>query len=88
MDKTLEIIMVAVGLLVALVIVTALFQSQVSSVGNQTQSQTNTATCGIAKTNYCNAHNGTRTESKRANGIRTRNEDCNWAANGNPGSIC
>jgi Tfp pilus assembly protein PilV len=78
MDKALELIMVAVILLVASVVVIALLQAQTSAFGNETRSQTNTAGCGIAKTNYCMAHNGTSEESDRAEGIRTSNRDCDW----------
>ncbi|NMJ92657.1 hypothetical protein GLT81_00160 [Nanohaloarchaea archaeon] len=47
MDKTLEIVMVAVALVVAVVIVVGLLQGQADSFGNFASNQTGSSSCGI-----------------------------------------
>ena len=47
MDKTLEIVMVAVALVVAVVIVVGLLQGQSDSFGNFASNQTGSSSCGI-----------------------------------------
>lgn len=47
MDKTLEIVMVAVALVVAIVIVTGILQGQAGNFGSFADSQTNGSSCGV-----------------------------------------
>ena len=49
MDKTLEIIMVAVVLVVAAVIVTSFLQGRVGDMGDFSDRQTNNSGCGLAE---------------------------------------
>lgn len=47
MDKTLEIVMVAVALVVAVVIVTGILQSQGSNFGSFAENQTSGSSCSV-----------------------------------------
>jgi hypothetical protein len=91
LDKTLEIVMVAVALIVAAVIVVGLLQGQVNMFGGFSDNQTESSGCGIAKVQFCNAADTSATsiDSERADNIHSSNQQCEWAsASDDPSDIC
>lgn len=81
MDKTLEIVMVAVALVVAVVIVTGILQGRAGTFGNFADSQTNSSSCSIATSQFENAVNcpctgGSCTAGPRATAVFTQNQNC------------
>lgn len=89
MDKTLEIVMVAVALIIATVIVVGLLQGQVDMFGGFASDQTNSSGCGISKTQFCTAVDTSATSlntDTRPYNIADENTGCAWASAG-PGSI-
>lgn len=77
MDKTLEIIMVAVALVVAVVIVTALLQGQASSFGGFAQNQTDSSGCTITLAKFENSVDcNSGSVSPSASNIYTNNDGC------------
>lgn len=57
MDKTLEIIMVAMTLIVAAVVVTSMLQSESREFGDFSEDRRNDSSCGIAEVRYRNSLN-------------------------------
>jgi len=56
MDKTLEIVMVAVALIISIVIVTGILQGQASEFGDFSEEQTDNSGCSVTTTQlkaYC-----------------------------------
>jgi hypothetical protein len=91
LDKTLEIVMVAVALIIAAVIVVGLLQGQVNMFGGFSSNQTEGSGCGISKAQFCNAADTSATSinSERADNIHSSNQQCEWAsASSNPSNIC
>lgn len=83
MDKTLEVILVAVVLVVAAVILVGLLQGQAGSFGTFADNQTNTASCGISQTQFCGALDSSGSVTPRAQDIYDENNgNCNWASSG------
>jgi hypothetical protein len=80
MDKTLEIVMVAVALVVAVVIVVGLLQSQADSFGSFASNQTGSSGCGIKQSQLEAAVNcdGSGSYSGRASQIKSNNPQCNF----------
>jgi hypothetical protein len=79
MDKTLEIVLVAVVLVVAAVIVVGLLQGQAGGFGSFADNQTDTASCGVAQSQFCGAYSGSGAPSGRADDICSDNSGCAWA---------
>lgn len=91
MDKTLEIVMVAVALVVAAVIVVSLLQGRIDMFGGFSDNQTSDASCGISKTQFCNAADTSSgsINSDRADEIHSKNNpQCAWTSSSDPSSIC
>ena len=80
MDKTLEIIMVAMTLVVAAVVVISMLQGQSGEFGDYTDGQTSSSECGLEELKYERAINkDTCSETTAAENIRT-SSSCNWAS--------
>jgi hypothetical protein len=93
MDKTLEIVMVAVALIVAAVIVVGLLQGQVNMFGGFSDNQTESSGCGIAKVQFCNSVDNSATSissGTRPYNIAEENGQCAWSDSGstNPSNVC
>lgn len=78
MDKTLEIVMVAVALVVAVVIVTGILQGSAEGFGNFADQQTNSSSCGVATSQFESAVtcDGSGTAGLRATSVYQQNSDC------------
>jgi hypothetical protein len=93
-DKTLEIVMVAVALIIAAVIVVGLLQGQVEMFGGFSSNQTESSGCGISKVQFCNSVNSSSTSSvtsgTRPYEIATRNNQCGWSSGvtTTPNNVC
>ena len=84
MDKTLEIIMVAMTLIVAAVVVTSMLQSESQEFGDFSQDRRDDSSCGIAEVRYRNSLNcDLSSETDAAEEIRDEadNDGCDWATN-------
>jgi hypothetical protein len=80
MDKTLEIVLVAVVLVVAAVIVVGLLQGQAGGFGSFADNQTNTASCGVAKSQFCSSLDSSGNPTDRSENIYNNNDPgCEWA---------
>jgi len=88
MDKTLEIVMVAVALILAVVVVTSMMQSQSEGFGEFADNQTSSASCGVAKSQYCSAFDGDSSSGTRAGEIADNNDECGWSSGTGTGDIC
>jgi hypothetical protein len=84
-DKTLEIILVAVVLVVAAVILVGLLQGQAGGFGSFADNQTSSASCGVSQSQYCGALDGSGTATSRAKGIHDDSIGCDWTT-GSTGS--
>ncbi len=86
MDKTLEIILVAVVLVVAAVILVGLLQGQAGSFGKFADNQTSTASCGISHSQFCSAYSGSGSPSGTASDIKSdaNAKGCDWAGGSAP----
>gem|GEM_PF-1535253 len=82
MDKTLEIIMVAMTLIVAAVVVTSMLQSESQEFGDFSEDRRDDSSCGIAEVRYRNSLQ-CPDEGSGAAGIRDQayNDGCDWADN-------
>lgn len=78
MDKTLEIVMVAVALVVAAVIVISLLQGRADSLGGFADNKTTSAGCGISEQQFCNSLDGNEL-TQRSVDIADNNQGCGWA---------
>ena len=78
MDKTLEIVMVAVALVVAAVIVISLLQGRANALGGFADNQTNSAGCGISNQQFCNSLDGGETTERSLN--IAADTSCDWAS--------
>lgn len=77
MDKTLEIVMVAVALVVAVVIVTGILQGSADGFGNFADSQTNSSSCGVATSQFESAVSCDGSGAGlRATNVYNQNPDC------------
>jgi hypothetical protein len=83
MDKTLEVILVAVVLVVAAVIVVGLLQGRAAGLGGFADNKTTSASCGLASSNFrsavdCSGCSGTSctVDSDRASDIYNENSGC------------
>ena len=88
MDKTLEIVMVAVALVVSIVIVTGILQGQSSEFSDFSDSQTGSADCGVSRSQYCSAFDGDSSSGTRAGDIADSNSGCTWSSGYGTGDIC
>lgn len=86
MDKTLEIIMVAMTLIVAAVVVTSMLQSESQEFGDFSSDRRDDSSCGIAEVRYRNALQCP--DEAGAEGIRDQayNDGCDWADNSDQSS--
>ena len=83
MDKTLEIIMVAMTLIVAAVVVTSMLQSESQEFGDFSENRRDDSSCGIAEVRYRNSLNcDAGSETDAAEGIRSQanTDGCSWAS--------
>jgi hypothetical protein len=84
MDKTLEIIMVAVALVIAVVIVVGLLQGQASGFGSFASNQTSSSSCSITISQFksaidcsgCSGGSGSCSAGPRATSIHNDNSGC------------
>jgi hypothetical protein len=94
LDKTLEIVMVAVALIIAAVIVVGLLQGQVNMFGGFSSNQTESSGCGISKAQFCNSVDSSSTTSvssgNRPYNIATKNSQCAWSdgSSTTPNDVC
>jgi hypothetical protein len=80
MDKTLEVILVATVLVVAAVILVGLLQGQAGSFGGFAENQTNTASCGVAKSQFCSSLDSSGDPTSRSEDIYDNKDgQCPWA---------
>jgi len=80
MDKTLEMVMVIVALVVAAVLVVATLQGQTSNFGNFADQQTSDSSCGIKKSQLsqatdCSESNPYSGDNPRASSLKDDYED-------------
>lgn len=87
MDKTLEIIMVAVALVVAAVIVTSFLQGRVGDMAQFSDTQTNSSSCGLAEQRIAGALDCSKDSSNLdAAGIaayENNKNQCGWTGSSN-----
>jgi len=83
MDKTLEMVMVIVALVVAAVLVVSTLQGQTSNFGDFADQQTNSSSCGISTSKFaqavqCEGCSGIlcTVDSARANKLYDDNSNC------------
>lgn len=87
MDKTLEIIMVAMTLIVAAVVVISLLQSQSGEFGDFSDGQTDSSECEFEELRYERALTDSCTETSGAEEIRT-GSSCDWASGASATDYC
>lgn len=73
--------MVAVALVVSVVIVIGILQSQSDSFGEFSDNQRNSASCSISHSRFCSAYSGSGSPSGSASDIKSdaNSNDCDWA---------
>ncbi len=84
MEKSLELIIVAVLLIVGIVITVSLLQGGISSLSNIGKNSTSGSSCDIAYQRLqssleCDGSYGTENVNTEAKSIITENKDCSWA---------
>lgn len=89
MDKTLEIVMVAVALVVAVVIVTGILQGQSQNFGGFAENQTSGSSCSVEAnrlSTYCPDPNTGNSCGDWSN--PAANSACSASCDFGPGDIC
>lgn len=75
MDKTLEVILVAVVLVVSAVIVVGLLQGRASGLGGFADNKTSSASCGLATSNFRTAVDCSSCGSSSCSSVNSRASD-------------